>query len=465
MPVSMQSDRSPGRGLRNRGLISFIALVLVALIVSPTILQSRTDRVREHRTEVINPARDQVSELQLALAVQMSSLRGFVITEDEDLLANYEDGLEREREAFERLQLYVDDLGPEVAASHAAFETLAGRWRGRITEAEILERRLAPEAYLERIHDEHALYEETLEAAHDLRDALLREAEENRQSIQAAERVHLYVNLGLVALAVTGVAAVLRVARRLRALADESESQRRRMQAATRAQSTMVRGISHDLRNPLSAAQMSLTLLESRGELDDRQREAAGRIARSLGSMNQIIEDLLSLARTESGALDLRPEEVKLAKLVRAAADDHRASAEEKGLSLQVKADPDLPTVKTDAHRVREIVRNLLSNAIKHTPRDGEIQIRAGTEQGGRWLAVRVSDTGAGIPAEAHERIFEEFTQLDGRRGGHGLGLHISRRVARALGGDITVHSESGEGSTFILWLPTRPGGGDPPAS
>src|SRR5690606_12386875 len=120
-----------------------------------------------------------------------------------------------------------------------------------------------------------------------------------------------------------------------------------------------------------------------------------------------------------------------------------------------------VPVIESDEGRNRQILGNLLSNAIRYTPENGRVIVRveSGEDRSapavGRWVAVSVSDTGPGIPREQHESIFEEFKRAEtATGGGAGIGLSISRILARALGGDITVESEVGRGSTFTVWLP-----------
>ncbi|MBV9109859.1 MAG: HAMP domain-containing histidine kinase, partial [Gemmatimonadetes bacterium] len=148
-----------------------------------------------------------------------------------------------------------------------------------------------------------------------------------------------------------------------------------------------------------------------------------------------------------------------VAALAREAVEDFRAQATAAGLGLEVHADGALPT-ETDPERVRQVLSNLLSNAVKYTPQgsitvDAGLRTREGAPGDRRCIAIRVADTGPGIPPEKQETIFQEFTRLDpDAQHGAGVGLAISRRIARHLGGDITVESEIGRGSTFILWLP-----------
>jgi signal transduction histidine kinase len=142
--------------------------------------------------------------------------------------------------------------------------------------------------------------------------------------------------------------------------------------------------------------------------------------------------------------------------------EEYLAAAGASGLALVTATHPDLPVIATSRVRVRQIVSNLLSNAIKYTPH-GSVTVRTAHQcngpQGapGEWLLVEVADTGPGIPAEKQEYIFEEFSRIGPRdKSGAGLGLAISRLLAQALGGQITVESTGGSGSTFRLWLPLQ---------
>src|SRR5690606_37996068 len=135
-------------------------------------------------------------------------------------------------------------------------------------------------------------------------------------------------------------------------------------------------------------------------------------------------------------------------------------AAEAKGLTVDIQCDRDMPMIETDAARVRQILGNLLSNATKYTDH-GRISVRAsirsdGAAPGpGRWIAIDVTDTGTGIPKDKQAFVFEEFARIEPtEKAGAGIGLAISRRTARALGGEVTVESDVGKGSTFTLWLP-----------
>jgi signal transduction histidine kinase len=247
-------------------------------------------------------------------------------------------------------------------------------------------------------------------------------------------------------------------------LLDEAREGRLALERVMQSRSRLMRGFSHDVKNPLGAADGYASLLSDGlfGALSVEQRERVERIRSSIGTALGLIDDLHELARTEAGHIVLTPAPVDLAELVRAIGEQYRAAAEARGLSLLVEERSEPLRVETDRARVQQIVANLLSNAIKYTA-DGSVALRVGREPGEQqdetagWAAIEVRDTGRGIPAEKQHVIFEEFVRLDsGDQPGVGLGLAISQKLAQALGGRITVHSEGAGGSTFVLRLPLR---------
>jgi signal transduction histidine kinase len=245
-------------------------------------------------------------------------------------------------------------------------------------------------------------------------------------------------------------------------LLDEARDGRAKLERLMRSRQRLMRGFSHDVKNPLGAADGYADLLSAGiyGELTVEQRESIQRIRRSIRRALDLIDDLHELARAETGNIALRRQLVDLGDLVRTSGDEYRGAANASGLSLTVDVADDLPAVETDGARVRQIVGNLVSNAIKYT-KAGSVVLRlrgypAETVGGARgWMHFDVIDTGLGIPADKRDIIFEEFSRLGATdRAGAGLGLAISKRLAEALGGQITVESEVGRGSTFTLRLP-----------
>ncbi|HEX7120302.1 MAG TPA: PAS domain S-box protein [Longimicrobiales bacterium] len=257
-----------------------------------------------------------------------------------------------------------------------------------------------------------------------------------------------------------------RLLEREQAARAEAERGRDELRRVTESRNRLMRGFSHDVKNPLGAADGYLQLLEE-GVLDHltpKQTESVGSARRSIAAALDLIDDLLEFARAEAGEIEFERAPTDVRDVAHDAAAQYRAQAEAQGLDLTVEAPDTVPVIESDANRVRQILGNLLSNAVKYTER-GSITMRLDVREGGnapgpgRWIAIDVADTGPGIPEDQIKLLFQEFRRLDqtGQRKGAGIGLAISRRVARALGGDITVESEVGKGSTFTLWLPAEP--------
>lgn len=260
--------------------------------------------------------------------------------------------------------------------------------------------------------------------------------------------------------AITGWFGTLTDISERRRLDEERERRREELERVTESRATLMRGFGHDVKNPLGAAMGHAQLLAEGilGELSGRQRESVERICRSIDTAIRLIHDLLDLARAEAGQIEVECVATDVGRAAREIAEDFRAQATAVGLALDVRV-PDGLRADTDPTRLRQILANLVSNAVKYAPQgqvtvDAEIRPSGGPRPGA-WVALRVTDTGPGIPEDKREQIFQEFTRLDPEaQQGAGVGLAISRRIARLLGGDLTVESEAGRGSTFTLWLP-----------
>lgn len=230
---------------------------------------------------------------------------------------------------------------------------------------------------------------------------------------------------------------------------------------ATDARNRLLRGVTHDIKNPLGAADGYAQLLEQElaGTLLPQQAKWVAGVRRGIQGALAMITDLLDLSLAESGGLPVHAVPVDLAAVAAEACEDQKGAAASAGHELTWAASTPVP-VRTDPARVREVLGNLLSNAIKYTPAPGRISLwieaDARGPEPGSWVATHVHDSGPGIPPQARERIFGEFHRLYSaeRQSGHGLGLAISRVIARLLDGDLTVSGEPGEGATFTLWLP-----------
>jgi len=170
---------------------------------------------------------------------------------------------------------------------------------------------------------------------------------------------------------------------------------------------------------------------------------------------------VLDLSKIEAGKLELNPQTVQLAPLINEVIGTAGQLAEQNKNRLIVDAQGNLGVLTVDPMRLRQILLNLLSNACKFT-KEGEVKLAARKEaNGGNWIELAVADTGIGMTPEQQAKLFEEFSQADAttaqRFGGTGLGLAITRKLARMMGGDVTVASESGKGSVFTVRLPVGP--------
>lgn len=224
--------------------------------------------------------------------------------------------------------------------------------------------------------------------------------------------------------------------------------------------------MSHELRTPLnSILGFSDVLLANPVNLTDKQRRYVSHIQVSGRTLLNLINDVLDLAKIESGKMEIHPTEFSLADLIERSVGAMLPLAEKKNINMVWEVDPEFPVLEQDNGKLQQILSNLLSNAIKFTPEGGRVRVR-GELTGNDKFTLSVSDTGIGIPLEDQERIFEKFRQgaaVSGQRGtltreyeGTGLGLSITKELAKLLGGEIRLQSEFGKGSLFKVVLPLR---------
>jgi signal transduction histidine kinase len=252
-------------------------------------------------------------------------------------------------------------------------------------------------------------------------------------------------------------------AHELEAQGEELEHAREAADEANRAKSQFLANMSHELRTPLNAIGGYVQLMELgiHGQLTDAQRDALDRIGRSERHLLRLINEILNLARIESGQLDYVVEDVPVAEVVASVTPMIEPQMASARLAFAVSVAPGL-VARADRDKVQQVLINLLTNAVKFTPAGGRVVVDAAPADGAGRVHVRVTDTGIGIRADKLQSIFQPFVQVDAgtsrRVEGTGLGLAISRDLARGMGGDLDVESEVGRGSVFTLSLPR---GGD----
>jgi signal transduction histidine kinase len=470
------------------------ALVLVSLMglaIVPLMMQRRVERLSVEMSDIADPARAAVTRLQHALSMGMAATRGFLLTGDRSYASARRKAYDNRAQAYAELASTTQQLGLRSELHRELLrmnETLVA------TDAlveKLFSGEISRERYVEELPRQQRDFEVVVGAAGRIDELLAEEIATRRTAIRTVDTYRILVTTLLVLMALAATLAVARLARRYREVAiqleraadereqllhaerrarvesdrarEEAELRKAELERVTSSRAALIRGFSHDVRNPLGAAAGHLQLLgrEVVGPLTDRQRQSVDRANRSLRAALSLIEDLLNLARAETIGVD--NQSVDLRGIVCEMAEATRAQAEMKGLSVAEELPSDFPEIETDPTRVRQVLANLLSNAVKYTERGGiTLRVLRRDRDGRTWAVVDVADTGHGIPEDEQARVFEEFHRLEAGQGagGTGIGLAISQQIAATLGGRINLESTPGAGSIFSLWLPLQAAAG-----
>lgn len=442
-----QALRRPGTRLP----LVLVVLALTCAILLPQLTRARIARLRNEINQLAEPARQRLLEVQVDLAIEASSRRGYLLTRNDSEVAVISTFRAHRLDAERQLAADAQQLD-QTGAHH--FAPAVERLRGLDSQLDSLVAHggAATTATLaEQLRNGLAIRA----IADSLSVAIEHAADERRASIGNIETGDQVLTAVLLLFGLVAAFMVARLGITFRALAlrlDESESRLRQVAASRQ---RLVRGFTHDVKNPLGAADGYLALLDEgvMGELGEAQQTTIRRVRRSIRQALELIARVLEVARAEAGQLDIQRGTTDLAELVRDVSDAFRAQAGAKQQVLEVQVPVDLPTTETDATRVRQVVANLISNAVKYTPAGGHLAVRVVSSP--THVEIAVSDDGAGITPEQQSLLFTEFTRFDPAAAeGAGIGLAISQHIARALGGEIVVQSAGGAGSTFTLRLP-----------
>ncbi|HEY3789122.1 MAG TPA: HAMP domain-containing sensor histidine kinase, partial [Urbifossiella sp.] len=222
---------------------------------------------------------------------------------------------------------------------------------------------------------------------------------------------------------------------------------------SNRLKSDFLATMSHELRTPLNSIIGFSEVLLAAENLSEKQQRYAANIMTGGKQLLALINDVLELAKLEAGKMRLHPETLSISNVCEHAAAMFREQAEKKNIDLKVLVDSSAPPARQDSGKLHQILTNLISNAVKFTPEGGRITVKAVGE--GNELVFTIADSGVGIAPEEKDLVFEKFRQaanpLTREQGGTGLGLSIVRELAKLLGGDVSLHSELGRGSTFTV--------------
>lgn len=417
----------------------FVVVSLLVLSMVPIFVEQRVRSVRNGVVAASDGARVLINDLEAAFATEMlqSDSAGSIATPTARAAMD--------QVAADADSLYVAVQSVDSDATHR-FEHLRSElaaWRGPGPGR-------APNAM--ELRQARAI----LATADSLDLHLMSVSDTQRASVRRLERLDVASAIVLVPLALIAIGVVIWGGQRVLHFARVAEHERAEVVRSTEARAALLRGVTHDVKNPLGAASGYAHLLAEgvAGDLTERQVEIVHRIQRLVDTSVRTVSDMLELARTDSPTMHLDRVDVDLGAIATEVIDDHQGLVRERGLTLAAEVSP-LP-VLTDPTRVRQVVTNLVSNAIKYTPPGGTITVKTVRDRldSGMRVGVEVRDTGPGIPPALRERIFDEFVRVDSAAsGGNGLGLSISRRLARMLGGDVVYTPNQPSGAVFTLWL------------
>ncbi len=452
-----------------------VVVSLSSLALLPLATHRAIARTGRQISEIDEPARTLVRRMQLSLALEAASTRGFLLTRDPEYVATHGKARADRKRAYSALV----ELSPRFGADfHGQVLELGERLRPADALLDALHSgRMTPDLYMTQLRPQDARFRTIIATMGRLGDAVGHQQAMHQEQIRTTQRLDAMLTVPLVLLAFAATIAVARLEHRYRALARseqaaraaseraqaEAERGRAEVERISASRQMLMQGFTHDVKNPVAVADGWLHMLErgAKGPLTSAQAECVAKARRAITVALQLIADLLDLARAESGAIEVHRAPVDLREEVRRVVDAHRALAEAKGLIVRTDLPTEFPLIESDPSRISQVLGNLIANAIKYTASGGiTVRVSLGadaTPAGDRhWAIVDVSDTGPGIPDAQRTSVFQEFHRLTTTADaeGSGIGLAIAKRIAEALAGDITVESEVGRGSTFALRLP-----------
>jgi signal transduction histidine kinase len=460
----------PAVGRRHWLPLGFVIVLLFALVAIPIASERRVRGYEVVLNEEVEPARTHLTEFRLQHGMAGCALRDYLITGEQAALVRYEEAVRGEQRALLRLEPLVSRLNGTIQVEYAALTDGVEQLRREVAAAlQAGEPAVGAGPVLRSDLDM-----QVLQAAAHLDRELASAGDALRLQIRAAKQQDVQLALVLLFLATAATLIVGWSGRRLHRNAVLADRARKDLLRVNESRARLIRGFSHDVKNPLSGADGYAQLLEAEllGDLTEEQARGVRRMRAALQAALGLIDDLVDLARAEAGQIELRVERYDLAELVREVVEEYRASAEARSQDLRLERPASPVSIESDRPRVRQILSNLLSNAIKYTQEGGTVTVGVRYAPARRqpdprrWALAYVADNGPGIPPDRQHLLFREFTRLHPTEShGAGLGLAISQGLAQALNGQITVDSAPGKGSTFTLWLPDAPEQGAAPAS
>lgn len=443
----------------------FIILALLALVGTPVLMTWRLDAMHANGAATTGKAHLLTDSLKTLFVTEIILLEQ--IRRGEPHSGSHYRAV---RASQDRIIAGLREIAPEISSAASdrlhTVAQLSERWHtvpdafaaGRISETQ------ATGEMLRILTDRDAM----LAAGQKFDAEVEKAALSQREQVEIALRGQRWLSLGLGILALIATIVVAWFAQRERRLTSMlvrtiaiAHQRRADLKAITESRNRLIRGFSHDVKNPIGAADGYMQLFEDGilGPITLQQRTGIERARRSLQAALQLINDLLEMAKTEEGHISITLVPMDVRAVAEEAGEQYRAQAEARGLTMHIDTSVQTPTILSDPVRVRQVLGNLISNAVKYTLTGG-VSVRVDNEydsDGTGRISISVADTGVGIDEDQQRLVFQEFVRLDATaEPGAGVGLAISSRIVEALGGSITVKSKKGQGSVFVLWLPSE---------
>jgi len=437
-------------------LAPFIAAMIVLTAVVLWRIQAQVSSADwvEHSDEVIARAKD--AELQMR-RIQLG-VRAYVYSPDKRFLDEISDGRHASAKNLAQVAALVAD-NPQQEDRVLQISDLRETWIKTI-ENLIAQKdvgHFSPDIFAETRTRTQALFDALEDFV-----AVENRVRAGRDARQRSEDRLLFVLVPLLSAAVIfflsywGWHHIQQASEEFRRALVKAEQEKAKAEQASRAKDNFIGTISHELRNPLNSIMLwSSTLLSDRNQ-DPNTLRGLSAIERAVRAQAQLVDDLLDVARIESGRMRLDVQTMDLPEVVHAAVEGMRAAVEAKSIRMQEIIDPRIGPIIGDPGRLQQVVWNLLSNAVKFTPKDGRIEVRV--ERINSHVEITVADTGQGIDPASLESVFDRFWQAEApsaTRAGVGLGLTIVKEIVSLHGGTVSAHSDGlGKGSTFTVRLP-----------